>query len=225
MKFKRGIEDKWLLIAITGVVLFGAVGVIFGGSSDSKDGSAAQHEQAPERPDIDFDVAKDTSDRHKRSVEVMLPNRIDETQLESIAQYLYEDRPGNTFIGYYIDGDSDYGYWATTNYDPDLNIRVIGTASELGTDMGSQSANKDTGEVTREEYGDDWPFTVDSGRLECWRGPSAVFVTGGNVYQLNGMASQMGHASIDPIWRDSPSIPGTKVSLGPMIQRALKLCD
>ncbi len=177
------------------------------------------------RPNVEFEVIKDESDQFKRSVEVLLPNRISEQQLAEVAAYLHQGGEGNTFIGYQIDGDSDYGYWATTNYTPDLSVRVIGTASELGTDMESQSVSADTGEISREEYGENWPFTVDSGRLECWRGPAAVFVADGTVYQLNGVAKQMGHAPIDPIWRDNPAIPGTKISLGPVIQRALKLCN
>jgi len=177
------------------------------------------------RPNIPFEVTKDESDPYKRSIEVSLPERLTEQQLAEIAAFLYQDREGSTFIGYQIDGDSDYGYWATTNYTPDLSVRVIGTASELGTDMESQSVSADTGEISRDEYGENWPFTVDRGRLECWRGPAAVFVADGTVYQLNGVAKQMGHAPIDPIWRDNPAIPGTKISLGPVIQRALKLCN
>lgn len=194
---------------------------VVGESTSNEDSSVTN--QA--RPDVDFEVTKDESDRYKRSVEVLLPDRISEQQLADVAAYLHQGREGNTFIGYQIDGDSDYGYWATTNYTPELSVRVIGTASELGTDMESQSVSADTGEISREEYGESWPFTVDSGRLECWRGSAAVFVADGTVYQLNGVAKQMGHAPIDPIWRDNPAIPGTKISLGPVIQRALTLCS
>ncbi|MDW0360800.1 DUF2511 domain-containing protein [Halomonas venusta] len=188
-------------------------------------GETTSSEGAKPRPDIEFSVTKDDSDQHRRRVDVLLSGRISEADLGDIAEYLVKDGATNTLIGYRIEGDSDYGYWATTNYTPDLSIRVIGTASELGTDVESQIASKDTGEISREEYGEAWPFTVDSGRLECWRGPSAVFITSGKVYQLNGMARQMGHAPLEPIWRDNPDIPGTKVNIGPMIERALRLCD
>ncbi len=208
-----------MLKPIAAIAALSLVSLYFLGQVSSSENADATDKP---RPNIPFEVTKDESDPYKRSVEVSLPERLTEQQLAEIADYLYQDREGNTFIGYQIDGDSDYGYWATTNYTPDLSVRVIGTASELGTDM---SVSADTGEISREEYGENWPFTVDSGRLECWRGPAAVFVTDGTVYQLNGVAKQMGHAPIDPIWRDNPAIPGTKISLGPVIQRALKLCN
>lgn len=78
--------------------------------------------------------------------------------------------------------------------------------------------------VTREEFGDDWPFTVDSGRVDCRQGGAAVLIVDQWVYQLNGVAAQKGYADLAPIWRDNPEIPGTKVSVGPMIRLALQQC-
>ncbi|XUO88416.1 DUF2511 domain-containing protein [Halomonas sp. KM072] len=78
--------------------------------------------------------------------------------------------------------------------------------------------------VTREEYGDDWPFTVDSGRLDCRQGGAAVFTSGQWTYQLNGVASQKGYADLAPIWRDNPAIPGAKVSISDMISVARQQC-
>lgn len=208
--------QRIVLISVTVFALLYFLGIKAGHESDFSN--------IP-RPEIEFAITKDDSDHYRRRVDVLLSEKISKAELEDIAEYLVKDGASNTLIGYRIEGDSDYGYWATTNYTPDLSIRVIGTASELGTDMENQSVSADTGEISREEYGENWPFTVDSGRLECWRGPAAVFVTDGTVYQLNGVAKQMGHAPIDPIWRDNPAIPGTKISLGPVIQRALKLCN
>ena len=43
--------------------------------------------------------------------------------------------------------------------------------------------------ITAEEYGDDWPFSVDSGRLYCDPpGSTVVFESDGVVYALNGRA-------------------------------------
>lgn len=211
-----------LLKPIAGIAVLFLIVLYFVGAATSSDDV---EERDTPRPDVEFDVTRDESDQYRRRVEVVLAQPVSEAQLESIAEYLRKDEASNTLIGYRVDGDSDYGYWATTNYTPDLSVRVIGTASELGTGMENQTASTDTGEISREEYGEDWPFTVESGRLECWRGSAAVFVTDGTVYQLNGVAKTMGHAPINPIWRDNPAIPGTKISLGPMIQRALKLCS
>lgn len=80
------------------------------------------------RPGVEFEVIKDESDRYKRSVEVLLPDRISEQQLADVAAYLHRDREGNTFIGYYIEGEGDYAYWATTHYDPEMTVRIIGSS-------------------------------------------------------------------------------------------------
>lgn len=78
--------------------------------------------------------------------------------------------------------------------------------------------------ITKEEYGDDWPFTSDEGRIECRRGGALVFVVRDFEYQLNGLAEQMGYTKINSIWRWHPDMPGVRVSLTPIIQRAKTLC-
>lgn len=80
-------------------------------------------------------------------------------------------------------------------------------------------------EVTREAYGDDWPFTVDSGYADCVSG-AAIFRHGGVDYQLTGLARSMGYEPIDPIWRDNPGSMGSpKVSLGSVTSVALEQCQ
>jgi len=78
--------------------------------------------------------------------------------------------------------------------------------------------------VSATEFGDAWPLTVQSGRIACIAPSAAVFIHNGTIYQLNGMASSRGYTSINPIWRDSPDIPGAKVNIGPLISAALALC-
>lgn len=47
--------------------------------------------------------------------------------------------------------------------------------------------------ITKAEYGEDWPYTVESGRLFCDPpGSNVVMESGGTVYALNGRA--MGNA-------------------------------
>lgn len=118
--------------ATAGIAALAVVLLYFvGGATSSDEGEASDSS----RPDIEFNVTKDDSDQYRRRVEVLLAQSISEAELENIAEYLVKDGASNTLIGYRIEGDSDYGYWATTNYTPDLSVRVIGTASELGTDM------------------------------------------------------------------------------------------
>lgn len=73
--------------------------------------------------------------------------------------------------------------------------------------------------VRDEDFGARWPFTVSQGYLDCIDG-SAVFRSQMTEYGLNGVATSRGYHSIDPIWRNNPEIPGTKINIGGMIQLA-----
>lgn len=89
--------------------------------------------------------------------------------------------------------------------------------------------------VSRDEFKGDWPLTIDSGTLTCERFlnfKSVKLVTlssGGKTYALNGIASgqakKRGFLDIYTIWRDHPKLPGLKVNIGPLIERALALCE
>lgn len=78
--------------------------------------------------------------------------------------------------------------------------------------------------VTRESMGDSWPLTVDQAHVECLDGRLAVVHANGMTYALNGTAKSRGYPAVDPIWRANPSIPGTKINIGPLIDIALKQC-
>jgi hypothetical protein len=79
-------------------------------------------------------------------------------------------------------------------------------------------------EVSASEYGGEWPFTVEGGRLDCVQGRAAIFIVGDKKYQLNGFARSKGYQPINSIWRDNPDIPGTKINIGEMTKLALKQC-
>lgn len=89
--------------------------------------------------------------------------------------------------------------------------------------------------VSREEFGADWPLTVDGGTLRCKFPDSerpqlhALLIEVGEVsYALNGTAkahaSANGWRDVKEIWRDNPRIPGTKVAVTPLLNRASVLC-
>lgn len=78
--------------------------------------------------------------------------------------------------------------------------------------------------VTRAEHGERWPLTVEEGEVECLPGGVFVFHHGGKTYALNGMAEGKGYADIRPIWRDDPTQPGLKISIGPLISAANSAC-
>ncbi len=102
-------------------------------------------------------------------------------------------------------------------------VTVLFTLLVLAGGRGWPSTGR---EVTRQEFGDRWPFTVERGVVICLVGHVAVFRAGGVTYALNGLARQRGgYADIRPIWLDDPEYPGLlKVSLGPILDAALDLC-
>lgn len=79
-------------------------------------------------------------------------------------------------------------------------------------------------EVTRAQYGDQWPFTVESGFVDCEPPGSAIFRTRLGTHGLNGLAKSRGVPDVRPIWRDDPNNPGLKVNIGAMIDLALDQC-
>jgi hypothetical protein len=78
--------------------------------------------------------------------------------------------------------------------------------------------------LSREAYGSEWPFTVDSGTVDCAPPNSAIFRVGETTYQLNRVARDSGYTSIHSIWRDDPDSPGQKVSVTALIDLALQQC-
>ena len=89
--------------------------------------------------------------------------------------------------------------------------------------------------VTRAEFGADWPLTVDGGTLRCKFPDSErpqlhalLIEVGGDSYALNGVArthaARNGWRDVKAVWRDNPQIPGAKVAITPLIERASVLC-
>lgn len=95
---------------------------------------------------------------------------------------------------------------------------------------------KPTGPVVNaDDFGADWPLTVSKGTLRCaFPNPASrelnalLIETGGKTYTLNGTAknyaAKNGWEDVRAIWRNNPSIPGTKVPITPLIEQASALC-
>jgi hypothetical protein len=93
--------------------------------------------------------------------------------------------------------------------------------------------------VTASEYGEDWPYTVDSGTLECDRDAATFTDPSGTKWALNGVAMSRGVKSMDDsIWlADEETMaqlreafpdetPATiRMSEGDLLTRALALCE
>jgi hypothetical protein len=85
--------------------------------------------------------------------------------------------------------------------------------------------------ITKAEYGNDWPYTVDSGLLYCDPpGGNVVLKSGGKVYALNGRA--MGNAKGKGYLNARDSITFrdkngyfTVGDVGKIISRGLSMCN
>ena len=84
--------------------------------------------------------------------------------------------------------------------------------------------------ITKQEFGDKWPFTVDEGVLAC-KGSGGIgevtFRVEGRTYAVNGNAKATNnYLPLMEIWADAPSIPGAKKgNVMPIIERGLQLCQ
>jgi hypothetical protein len=82
--------------------------------------------------------------------------------------------------------------------------------------------------ISKQEYGNDWPFSCEKGILSCEQNGLVTFTTGGKTYAINGAArtaaERRGWNEVHPIWRNNPEFPGTKINIGPIIRRGLDLC-
>ena len=65
--------------------------------------------------------------------------------------------------------------------------------------------NNPPGYVSRAEFGEKWPLTVDEGELHCSRSKVTFTTTDGKVYAVNGTAKAE-FPPIDPIWKTA-SLP------------------
>lgn len=101
--------------------------------------------------------------------------------------------------------------------------------------MVNSGESSEPGFVSRDDFGSDWPLTVDQGTLDCTEGPQvggagldAVTFTapGGTTYAVNGAAKTVtNYPEIDPIWASDPSGTSPKMGIGPLIDKGLELCN
>lgn len=94
-----------------------------------------------------YKIISDTHYHHyKRTVEVRLSDRISEAELTAIAKKIksmdtsiYE----RTFITYYLpDMKVGHGAWATSHYDPELKVLILGSTKEQNVKMAAAAKKK-----------------------------------------------------------------------------------
>lgn len=95
----------------------------------------------------------------------------------------------------------------------------------------ASAAQADQDLIDAESFGSPWPFTFEEAYVACHAGQAVTVMdaNSGRMYPLNGTArhkaSQLGLEPLEPVWRDNPDLPGTKVDVGPVIEKGLSLCQ
>lgn len=111
----------------------------------------------------------------------------------------------------------------------------------LAIGIASCSSKQSFKEISKSEFGDQWPFTVEKGILECIPQKKVdglpensmnaiIFTVGATQYAVNGAATakagENGYQEIIEIMRDDESIGGgAKMSIQPIIDEGLKICN
>ena len=92
-------------------------------------------------------------------------------------------------------------------------------------------------DVSKSDYGDDWPLTRSSATLHCKKLDAKITMVwvevGNSAYALNGTAMtwlenkrpDLNVRDLKQVWRDDPAMPGFKVSVGPLIDDGLDMCE
>ena len=99
-----------------------------------------------------------------------------------------------------------------------IAMAACGDADELN--------NETAVPVSRAEFGDQWPFTVESGLADCFHiNRVPLFIHGEDRYKLTGTGRAFGFVDLNPIRLDDPDNPGEKMSFEPIVEVALAQCD
>jgi hypothetical protein len=83
-------------------------------------------------------------------------------------------------------------------------MRIVAALSLLVLAACGPAQDPTRRQISQSEFGDTWPFTVESGELACvGPGKNVVFTTGGTTYGVNGTAKSR-YPTVDPIWKEQP---------------------
>lgn len=114
-------------------------------------------------------IDKNIVDGTKRSLDIRLNRKVSKDVLTAIAVKLKNAGPNTynrTFIGFYLpDMQVNQGYWATTHFTPNLDVRILGLTAEQEQALKQQTTNP-----LREIVGtwlDERPF--GAGRITIFR--------------------------------------------------------
>ena len=124
-----------------------------------------------------FSILSDTSmGNTKRSVDVRLKSKVSEDELEKYAQTIKDNGKASytrTFISYYLpDMNVGSGAWATTHFNPDLDVKVLGLSLK-----GEQKFDETPKDNSREVVGiwfDERPYV--GAKITIYKKESKLFI-------------------------------------------------
>ncbi len=112
----------------------------------------------------------------KRSVDIRLNKHVSKDTLTAIAKAVKASDSSTyerTFIGYYLpDMQVHAGYWATTHYNPDLDVRILGLSADAATKLSAKPETTDRDEIGR--WLDESPFAGK--RIVIFRDKGKLFM-------------------------------------------------
>ena len=101
--------------------------------------------------------------------------------------------------------------------------RLVVVGVSIGAIACADASSDGSIEIAKSQYGAEWPFTVESGRLRCDPGSHVVFVSNQSVYAINGSAkgaaAKNGYRNVDAIWALQKPEPPKRVASLPLSQR------
>ena len=114
-------------------------------------------------------IDKNIVPRIKRSLDIRLNRKVSEDVLSAIAMQLKNSDPNTyerTFIGYYLpDMTVNAGYWATTHFDPILEVRILGLTAEREKTLGQLADDPSREAIGSWLHDEDW----FAGRITIFR--------------------------------------------------------
>lgn len=148
--------------------------------SQATDVSASPDEQSVESSipkDVSYTIVnKDIIPGIKRGLDIRLNKKVSEKVLHSIAVNIKKSDSNTyerTFIGYYLPGmELNAGAWATTHFNPDLEVRILGL-----TEKQEQNLEQNPKNASRKVIGawlDERPFMRN--RVTIFRKNREVFM-------------------------------------------------
>lgn len=118
------------------VIIAGAVTMCSSGDKDKPSDKAPTAEKSVQSsvlPSTYIITKDDFREGRPRKVEVMLPRRLNDTELAEVAKAIRADskfKADKTFIGFRVEGQADRAYWVNASFDPDYRASLIGLSAQ-----------------------------------------------------------------------------------------------